>query len=76
MAEDLMSGFLIDQEVDMNKFWEQIAKGSVDEKVYAVMSHCCYHARLSIETLAQVPWRGSAGIYSDSGRKVSPKLGG
>lgn len=76
MAEDLMSGFLIDQEVDMNKFREQIAKGSVDEKLYAVMSHCCYHARLSIETLAQVPWRGSAGINSDSGRKVSPKLGG
>ncbi|SCN72209.1 uncharacterized protein FFB20_04136 [Fusarium fujikuroi] len=65
MADDLMSGFLIDQEVDMNKFREQVAKGSVNEKVYAVMSHCCYHTRLSIETLAQVPWKGSVGIYPD-----------
>ncbi|CCT67901.1 uncharacterized protein FFUJ_14798 [Fusarium fujikuroi IMI 58289] len=77
MADDLMSGFLIDQEVDMNKFREQVAKGSVNEKVYAVMSHCCYHTRLSIETLAQVPWKGSAGIYPDGTFSVlDPDTGG
>ncbi|CVK86194.1 uncharacterized protein FMAN_06447 [Fusarium mangiferae] len=42
MVEQLLSGFLIDQEVDMSKFREQVAKGSVDEKVYTVMSHCCF----------------------------------
>ncbi|KAF5968970.1 hypothetical protein FBULB1_10483 [Fusarium bulbicola] len=65
MAEHVMSTFLLSEKVDMNKFRQQVEKGTIDEKIYAVMSHFCYLTGLSIETLAKIPWTGVTGIYPD-----------
>ncbi|KAG5765620.1 hypothetical protein H9Q72_006306 [Fusarium xylarioides] len=65
MAEHIVSSLLLSEGIDMNKFRQQFAEGSIDEKVHTVMSQCCYITGLSIETLAKIPWTGVTDIYPD-----------
>ncbi|KAF5554903.1 hypothetical protein FNAPI_6295 [Fusarium napiforme] len=65
MAEHIVSSVLLSEGIDMNTFRQQFAEGSIDQKVYNVMSQCCYLTDLSIDALAKIPWTGVTGIYPD-----------